>query len=92
LTAKVRKNLIIRGRVQGVGFRWFTRETAQRLGVRGWVRNLRDGSVEAEAEAAEAVLHQFIAELRTGLGHARVEAIDATDVPVQGDRSLFDIH
>ncbi len=58
-----RLHVRVRGRVQGVGFRWFTASTAQALGVAGWVRNCPDGSVEVLAEGeADALVA-----LRTGL-------------------------
>ena len=57
---------LISGRVQGVGFRWWTRKQAQRLGVRGWVRNLADGRVEVKAAAESGDMKQFITLLREG--------------------------
>lgn len=66
---------IVTGRVQGVGYRYFTRQAAAELGLRGGVRNLRDGSVEVEvagdAEAIEALRER----LRQGPAMARVEEI-----------------
>ena len=56
-------HLIVTGRVQGVGFRWFVRETARRVGLAGWVCNLPDGSVELAAEGDE----ESIALLRRGV-------------------------
>jgi acylphosphatase len=53
-------HLLYSGRVQGVGFRYTVRQIAGRLGITGWVMNLRDGRVEAVAEAEEEVLHQFL--------------------------------
>ncbi len=53
-------HILYSGRVQGVGFRYTVRQIAGRLGITGWVRNLRDGRVEAVAEADEAVLSQFL--------------------------------
>ena len=49
MTGEAAARFIVTGRVQGVGFRWWTVGTAQRLGLRGWVRNRRDGSVEIQA-------------------------------------------
>lgn len=74
----------ITGRVQGVGFRNFTRTRAHRLGVTGWVRNERDGSVRLEAEGEREALDQLIEAVRQGPRMARVEDVevdwsDATD-------------
>jgi len=68
------------GRVQGVGFRWFVRGVARRLGVSGWVRNLPDGSVEVAAGGPEPVLAAFTAALRAGPPGARVDQLDLGDV------------
>jgi acylphosphatase len=63
----------VRGRVQGVGFRWFAREHARRLGLAGWVRNCADGSVEAAAAGSDAAVEEFLAVLRRGPDGARVD-------------------
>ena len=70
-----RVRLEITGRVQGVGFRWFAREEARRLGVRGWVRNRPDGAVEVAAAADAGVLREFIERLRIGPAGANVAAV-----------------
>jgi len=67
---------VVRGRVQGVGFRWFVRERARQLGVRGWVRNRTDGSVEIEAEGDAVAIEQLRASLAAGPPGARVAAVD----------------
>jgi acylphosphatase len=61
----------VSGRVQGVGFRFFTRNTAEGLGITGWVSNTGDGAVEAEAQGGPKLLQDFIKDLRKGppLGH-----------------------
>lgn len=74
----------ITGRVQGVGFRNFTRTRARRLGVTGWVRNERDGSVRLEAEGAREALESLVDAVHQGPRMARVEHVevdwsDATD-------------
>ena len=61
-----RVHVFYSGRVQGVGFRITAEETAQRLGIVGWVKNLRDGRVELVAEAEEPLLRQYLAEIRNG--------------------------
>jgi acylphosphatase len=72
---RVARRLVITGRVQGVGFRYFTQDTALREGVTGWVRNLPDGEVEALVEGeAEAVIRVERA-LRSGPRGARVDGV-----------------
>lgn len=61
-----RLHVTIKGRVQGVGFRYFVAENAQRLGLCGWVRNRWDGSVEVLAEGPRADLEKLLSALRRG--------------------------
>ena len=61
--------------MQGVGFRWWTRREAERLGVRGTVRNLPDGSVEIQAAAPPEALERFRAAVRAGPPGARVDEV-----------------
>ena len=67
---------IVRGRVQGVGFRDATARTARHLGIRGWVRNRADGTVEVLAEGDGAALGQLEAFLRTGPRFAEVTDLE----------------
>ena len=71
-----RYRLAVQGVVQGVGFRWFTRETARRLGLAGWVRNNSDGSVEILVEGSEGAMDRFVAALRKGPESAAVSRIE----------------
>lgn len=71
-----RRRYRVRGRVQGVGFRYWLRQHAERLALRGWVRNCADGSVELEA-LGDADAHARLRELlRDGPRHAHVDAVD----------------
>jgi acylphosphatase len=70
---------IVHGDVQGVGFRAATAEQAQRAGVAGWVRNLRDGSVEVDAEGTSEAVDGLIRWLRRGPSLARVTAVEIDD-------------
>jgi acylphosphatase len=80
----------IDGRVQGVGFRFFVRETANELGITGFVRNLPDGSLEVVAECEEGVLKEFLETLREGPRAARVTDVQVSWGPPTGlyDRFL----
>lgn len=73
------KRLCIRGRVQGVGYRYWTVGQARALGLRGWVRNRADGSVEVLAAGSDDSLELFIIACRRGPRGARVESIDVED-------------
>jgi acylphosphatase len=69
-------NVRIRGRVQGVWYRAWTVEEASRHGLRGWVRNRRDGSVEALFCGPASAVREMIEACRSGPPHARVEALE----------------
>jgi acylphosphatase len=75
----VRRLLRISGRVQGVGYRAFVQEQAMRLGLGGWVRNRRDGSVESLIAGEDAAVDTLTALLRKGPPGARVSGIDASE-------------
>jgi acylphosphatase len=68
--------LTIRGRVQGVGYRWWAARVARRLGLNGWVRNRLDGSVELLAAGPEAAIESLIEACREGPDEAMVSAIE----------------
>jgi acylphosphatase len=68
---------MIHGRVQGVGFRWWTRRTAQSLGIAGSVRNRPDGSVEVRARGPHDALSEFETRLRRGPPSASVRRIES---------------
>ena len=83
------KHFLVRGRVQGVGYRWFAQRAAQHLGVQGYARNLPGGEVEVRAQADENVLLNFKQELSRGPHAARVSEIVEEDLPVTNDYSSF---
>lgn len=79
------KRYVVRGRVQGVGFRWFVEREAHMLGVAGWVRNNHDGSVEVLAQGTRDQLSGLHGRLREGPRAARVDAVEVSDAtPAQG--------
>ncbi len=69
-------HVLMRGRVQGVGFRAWTEDTALKRGLQGWVRNRRDGAVEAVFVGPAAAVAEMIAACRQGPPGARVDGID----------------
>ena len=77
----VRRRVVAHGRVQGVGYRWFVWREAERLGLRGLVRNLPDGSVEVIAEGVEDSLDRLERALSRGPSVAHVERVEKSDVP-----------
>jgi acylphosphatase len=86
---RVARRFLISGRVQGVGFRYFTEAAAAREGLHGWVRNLPDGRVEAAAEGEAAAVDRFERAIRHGPAGAHVEAVDVEDQVPHGRETGF---
>ncbi len=74
----------VRGRVQGVGFRWWVCTAAERCGVRGWVANRADGSVEIFAEGAPDALARFLIDAEKGPPLSRVESVSKRPCAPEG--------
>lgn len=81
----------VTGRVHGVGFRYFTLEAARRLGLAGYVMNLRDGGLRAYAEGPRESLEQFLSALQQGPGGARVREVQPVWGAATGQYSTFTI-
>ena len=84
-------HLIVKGRVQGVGFRYFVYEKATALGVKGIVKNLFNGDVEVEAEAVRPLLEQFLLVVEAGPRGARVANIITEWKKAEKGFSTFEI-
>ncbi len=82
--------LSISGKVQGVFYRASTKKVADSLGIRGWVKNERDGSVSAEIEGPEEKVLEMISWCKEGPGHASVKEVKQLKIDTQGYKS-FDI-
>jgi acylphosphatase len=87
----VARRVLVSGRVQGVGFRFFVEEAARREGVRGWVRNLPDGRVEALFEGDDDAVTRVVQKVHRGPGGARVATVDVLEEPPEGLRAEFEI-
>jgi acylphosphatase len=77
--AMIRRNVIVEGNVQGVGFRWSARQTAHTIGVAGFARNSADGTVEVEIEGEPEKVDRMLDWLRTGPPGAEVSGMTVTD-------------
>jgi acylphosphatase len=89
---KKRYRITVSGRVQGVGFRYFTRDAAQTLGLSGWVMNLIGGDVELEAEGEQSAIDKLIEELKQGPPLSRVTDVDVQELVAMGSNEEFFIH
>lgn len=74
---------LVRGHVQGVGFRWFAKHRADELGLVGWVRNLPSGEVEVVAHGSPVALGALDEDLRRGPSMARVKGVEKSHLPHQ---------
>jgi len=85
------KLITVRGRVQGVGFRYFVQNAATRLGLTGNVRNCPDSTVEIVAEGNARAIADLIEQVKQGPRLSWVERVDAVDIPVEGTYGSFSI-
>ena len=91
MTDDKRIHVIVEGRVQGVYFRAYTKDTAVKLGLSGWVRNRPDGSVESLIEGKKTAVEKMLQWLHKGPPHSLVETVHATEEPPVGDNQIFKI-
>lgn len=80
----IRRRLVVYGRVQGVGFRWFVRRAAHSRGLAGWAANRLDGTVEVVLEGEPAIVESVERLVGEGPGDAAVEWVDAADEEPEG--------
>lgn len=86
-----RFRFVVSGRVQGVGFRYFTQDTAYSLNLTGWVRNAYDGSVDGEVQGEETDCSSFFDNLREGPTLARVKQCIIDECTLQDNEWEFNI-
>lgn len=88
---KKRVRMIVYGRVQGVGFRYFVQTEARKLGLVGFTQNLADGTVEIVTDITEEQLKTLSAILKKGNGLSKVEKIETTEIPKDKEFTSFQI-
>ncbi|MCU0512370.1 MAG: acylphosphatase [Anaerolineae bacterium] len=91
MATQQRLNAIVHGRVQGVNFRYYTQQQAQRLGLVGWVKNRADTTVEVVAEGSPAQLAALLDWLHEGSPHARVDEVEVFWQEATGEFSAFTV-
>lgn len=91
MTDHKRIRLIVSGRVQGVGFRYYTQRQGERMGLVGWVKNLADGKVEAEAQGVDSDVDRFVEAVKKGPSAARVIDLNVQDIPATQVDDAFEI-
>ena len=87
----IQKSLLLSGRVQGVGFRYFTRQNAENLNINGWVRNRRDGKVEAVLQGSPENVEEMIARMKQGPSSARVDDVEIREAPADEEFTGFKV-
>ena len=93
LMANIRRvHVIVKGRVQGVFFRAYTKDEAEKLGLAGWVKNRPDGSVESLIEGDGTSVEKMLRWFQQGSPHSLVEKVHTVEETPVGDSSGFEIH
>ena len=80
----IARRVLVSGRVQGVGFRYFARRAAESTGVGGWARNLADGRVETFVEGEEGAVESYLEKIRRGPVGGRVDHVEVEEVTLEG--------
>jgi len=88
----IRRRVVVRGYVQGVGFRYAAARYAESYGVAGWVRNRRDGAVEAAFEGEEAAVEAMVCWCERGPPGAEVDGVDVFEEEPEGLRRFEIVH
>lgn len=78
----VRYSILVDGRVQGVGFRYFTQIIASTLNLTGWCENLLNGKVQIEVQGSDENIHSFISKIKKGNNFCRVNNVEIVKIPV----------
>ena len=89
--AREQRLIRIQGKVQGVGYRFFATRVARRLGLKGSIQNVRDGTVEALVEGEQSAIDEWIEELREGPRYAEVVNIEQESRDFTGKLPDFDV-
>jgi acylphosphatase len=85
------RRYVVKGRVQGVGFRWYVEREARTLGLSGWVRNRADGTVEVLAAGSNQQLNSLYDRLKQGPRAARVDDVEVEEAAALSDMGTFRI-
>lgn len=88
---KIAAQIIVKGRVQGVGFRWFAMREAECLGLTGYVKNLATGNVEIFVEGERDIIQHFKKIINGGPSFGRVDELDFREVPFQDKYRNFSV-
>ncbi|MBS1518954.1 MAG: acylphosphatase [Bacteroidetes bacterium] len=86
-----RIKITIRGFVQGIGFRFFTLSMANEFGIKGFVKNLYNGDVEAEAQSTPGLLNDFVSELKIGPRGSSITSVFVEEIPMVQNETEFRI-
>lgn len=87
----IRYSIIVDGRVQGVGFRYFTQIESSKLNLTGYVKNLMDQRVEIEIQGSEENIYKFISSIKKGNNFSRVDDMSLTNIPIVSDEKKYTI-
>lgn len=87
----IRYSIIVDGRVQGVGFRYFTQMIAVRYNLTGWCKNLNDGKVQIEVQGLKENVLNFISVIRKGNNFSRIDDMNLSELTVKEDEKKYRI-